>query len=91
MLKPALAALLLVLPVSAFAQSTTHTGSSAGTPSAAASGPSANQNNPQAEANQAGQSSNARATPGTGAATAIPTPTLSNKMQPVPQGQGISK
>jgi hypothetical protein len=91
MLKPVFAALLLVLPISAFAQSTTHTGSSAGTAAAAQPGPTANQNNPQAEANQAGQPSNAKTTPGTGAATSIPTPTLSHKSQPVPQGQGISK
>ena len=80
------AALLLVLPISAFAQSTTHTGSSAGTSSAAQPGPTANQNNPQAETNQAGQPSNARTAPGTTAATAIPTPTLGKKMQQVPQG-----
>ncbi len=80
------AAMLLLLPISAFAQSTTHTGSSAGTSSAAQPGPTANQNNPQAETNQAGQPSNARTTPGSTAATAIPTPTLSKKMQPLQQG-----
>lgn len=85
------AALLLVLPIAAFAQSTTHTGSSAGTSSAARPGPTANQNNPQAETNQAGQPSNARTTPGSVAAPSIPTPTLSQKSQKVPGGQPVSK
>lgn len=88
MLKPVLAAtLLLVLPLSAFAQATTHTGSTAGTTTAARPGPTGNQNNPQDETNQAGQPSNARTTPGSGAADQIPTPTLSGKMSTIPQVQ----
>ena len=85
------AALLLVLPVSAFAQTNTNTGSTAGMSSAARPGPTGNQNNPQAETNQAGQPSNARTTPGSAAAPSIPTPTLSQKSQKVPGGEPISK
>lgn len=92
MLKPMFtAALLLVLPVSAFAQTDTSTGSTAGTSSAARPGPTGNQNNPQAETNQAGQASNARTAPGSVAAPSIPTPTLSHKSQKVPGGQPVSK
>lgn len=92
MSKPLFTALLIATaPVAAFAQTDTSTGSTAGISSAARPAPTANQNNPQAQANMAGQPRNAHTVPGSGAASAIPTPTLSHKMQKVPGGQGVSK
>ncbi len=88
MLKSVVAAVLLIAaPLSAFAQTNTSHGSTAGTTTAAQPGPIGNLNNPQAQANMAGQPSNARAVPSSGDAQRIPTPVVNGQTMssPVPQ------
>ena len=73
MLKPLLAAILLVAaPCAAFAQSNTSPGSTSAAPPA----PTGNLNNPQAQSNMAGQPSIAHTVPNDGDAKSIPTPVI---------------
>jgi hypothetical protein len=72
--------------MSAFAQTNTSHGSTAGT-TIAQPGPTGNLNNPQAQANMAGQPSNAQTVPSSGDAQHIPTPVVNGQTMssPVPQ------
>ena len=89
------AALVVAVPATVFAQSTkkagetagSNTGTSTGSAAPAPSAASGNLNNPQADANMAGQPANARAVPSSGDADRIPTPEVNGKTMssPIPQ------